>query len=39
MPSIGKNLMTAVSEYKQCQCPLCDLGMTFESMLNLDKGI
>ena len=34
-----KQLVTSSIIYKINLCPLCDLGMTFKSMLNLDKGM
>ena len=37
MGTIIKQLVTSLMVHKMNLCPLCDLGMTFKSMLSLDK--
>ena len=39
MGTVIKYLVTSSSMHKIKLCPLCDLGMTFKSMLNLDNGM
>ena len=38
MGTVIKQFVTSSMIYKMNLCPLLDLGITFESMLNLDKG-
>ena len=39
MGTVIKYLVTSSMGHKMNLCPLCDLGMTFKSMLSLDRGI
>ena len=39
MGTVTNQLVTSSIMHKIKLCPLCDLGMTFKSMLNLDNGM